>query len=66
MLDDFRTRPRETLTKILNGPQERDPKWRPPASVRALEWMFLRNSRATRIFGAIALRAFGVSKSPAK
>jgi MoaA/NifB/PqqE/SkfB family radical SAM enzyme len=61
MLDDFRARPRETLTKILNGAQARDPEWRPPASVHALEWMFLRNSRATRIFGAVALRVFGVA-----
>ena len=66
MLDDFRARPKETLTKILNGAQARDPEWRPPASVRALEWMFLKNSHARGIFGAIALRVFGVSKSPAK
>jgi MoaA/NifB/PqqE/SkfB family radical SAM enzyme len=66
MLDDFRTHPRETLTKILNGPQGRDPEWRPPASVRALEWMFLRNPHARKIFGAITLRVLGVSKSRAK
>jgi MoaA/NifB/PqqE/SkfB family radical SAM enzyme len=62
MLDDFRTRPRETLAKILNGPRERDPEWKPPASVRTLEWMFLRDSHARKVFGAIALRVLGVTQ----
>src|SRR4051812_23932024 len=66
MLDEFRTRPREALTKILNGPQARDPDWSPPASVRALEWMFLKNSYARKIFGAITLHLLGVSQSRTK
>jgi MoaA/NifB/PqqE/SkfB family radical SAM enzyme len=66
MLDDFRTRPKQTLTKILNGPKQRGLEWKPAAAVRALEWMFLRNSRRQDVFGAIALRVLGVSRSRTK
>ncbi len=59
MLDDFRTRPKETLAGIIERRKERDPAWVPPLSVRALDWMFLRDSRAKQVFGAIALRLFG-------
>ena len=62
MLDDFRTRPRETLAGILGRSRERDPSWKPPASVKVLEWMFLRDSHARDLFGAVALRLFGISK----
>ncbi len=56
MLDEFRTRPKETLVGIIERRKERDPEWQPPASVRALDWMFLRNSRTRRMFGAVAVR----------
>ncbi|MBV9302957.1 MAG: radical SAM protein [Acidobacteriaceae bacterium] len=56
MLDNFRTRPRETLAGIIARRKERHPAWQPPSSVRALEWMFLRDSRTRDFFGAIALR----------
>jgi MoaA/NifB/PqqE/SkfB family radical SAM enzyme len=62
MLDDFRTRPRETLTGIIARRKERDPNWRTPASIRALEWMFLRDSRARELFSAVALRLFRVAR----
>src|SRR4051794_3465943 len=63
MLDEFRTRPTDALTKILNGPKERNLEWKPPAAVSALEWMFLRSSKRKRVIGAIALRVLGVSQS---
>ena len=64
MLDSFRTQPRETLAGIVNRRRERDPSWQSPASVRALEWMFLRDSRARNLFGGIALRLFRAKRSP--
>ena len=66
MLDDFRTRPQETLTSILHQPKQRDPSWTPPVSIRALEWMFLRDSRARDFFAGATLRLFGVERTPAK
>ncbi|MFL6450876.1 MAG: radical SAM protein [Bryobacteraceae bacterium] len=66
MLDDFRTRPTEALTKILNGRKERNVAWKPPAAVRALEWIFLRNSQRRAVIGAIALRVLAVSQSRTK
>ncbi len=62
MLDDFRTRPQETLTAILKQPKEQDPAWRPPLTVRALEWMFVRDSAVRDVFGAMALRVFRVQR----
>jgi len=58
MLDDFRTRPRETLAGIITRRKERDPRWQTPFAVRALDWMFLRDSRARNMFGALAMRLF--------
>jgi MoaA/NifB/PqqE/SkfB family radical SAM enzyme len=60
MLDDFRTRPRDTLAGIIARRKERDPGWQAPASVRALDYMFLRDSSLRRVFGAIALKLFRV------
>ncbi len=57
MLDSFRTEPRETLAGIIDRRKQRDPSWQPPISVRALDRMFLRDSRARKLFSAIALRA---------
>ena len=58
MLDNFRIRPREALAGIIERRKQRDGDWQPPVSVRALEWMFLRDSRTRDVFGAIALRLF--------
>src|SRR3954453_11406748 len=55
MLDEFRTRPTQALTKILNDPKERNLDWKPPVAVRALKWMFLKNSHRREIIGGIAL-----------
>jgi MoaA/NifB/PqqE/SkfB family radical SAM enzyme len=60
MLDDFRTRPRETLAGIIERRKARDPQWRTPSSIRILENMFLKDSRLRDLFGAIALRLFRV------
>jgi MoaA/NifB/PqqE/SkfB family radical SAM enzyme len=63
MLDDFRTRPRETLAGIIERRKERDPAWRPPLSVRALERMFVRDSRTRDFFGSIALRLLRANRA---
>ena len=63
MLDDFRIKPRETLAGIIARRRERDPEWKTPLSVRALDWMFLRDSRARDVFGAIALRIFRAKRT---
>ena len=62
MLDGFRTKPRETLAGIIARRKERDPRWQTPLSVRALDWMFLRDSHARHVFGAMALRLFGAKR----
>ncbi|HEY3936087.1 MAG TPA: radical SAM protein [Bryobacteraceae bacterium] len=62
LFDDFRTRPRETLAGIVDRRKEREPGWQAPASVRTLEWMFLRNSRARGFFGGMALRLFRIAR----
>jgi MoaA/NifB/PqqE/SkfB family radical SAM enzyme len=56
MLDDIRERPRETLAGIIARRRERDPGWHPPASVRALDWLFLRDSARRDWIGGLALR----------
>ena len=60
MLDSFRTQPRATLNGIIQRRKERDPNWKSPASVRLLEWMFIRDSRARDMFAGVALQLFGV------
>jgi MoaA/NifB/PqqE/SkfB family radical SAM enzyme len=62
MLDRFRTEPRETLNGIISRRQQRDPNWHPPASIRLLENMFLKDSRTRDLFGALALRLFRVKQ----
>ncbi len=62
MLDGFRTRPRETLAGIIERRKERDPAWKPPASVRLLERMLLGDSDTRDRVGAIALRLLGVRR----
>lgn len=63
MLDDFRTRPAETLAGILDRARAVDDSWKPPLLVTALERMFLHDSRARHFFGAVAMRVFGVRRS---
>jgi MoaA/NifB/PqqE/SkfB family radical SAM enzyme len=62
LFDDFRTRPRETLAGVVERRKEREPGWQPPASVRALEWMFVRDSRTRDFFGAMALKLFRIAR----
>lgn len=62
MLDSFRQKPRETLTGIIERRKERNPQWQVPASIRALEWAFLRDSHTRDRVGAIALHILGVNK----
>lgn len=64
MLDSFRTQPRATLNGIIQRRKERDANWRPPATVKMLEWMFLRDSKARHVFGSIALQLFGLKREP--
>ncbi len=64
LLDDFRTKPRETLTGIVERRKQRDPAWQTPASIRLLETMFLRDSRARDLFGHLALRLFRAKQTP--
>jgi MoaA/NifB/PqqE/SkfB family radical SAM enzyme len=56
MLDDIRERPAEMLAGIIARRRDRDPGWRAPVSVRALEWMFLRDPARRDRIGALALR----------
>jgi MoaA/NifB/PqqE/SkfB family radical SAM enzyme len=63
MLDDFRTRPKETLAGIIGRAKDRDPNFEVPLSVRTLERLFLRDSRLRQAFGGIALRLFGVQST---
>jgi MoaA/NifB/PqqE/SkfB family radical SAM enzyme len=63
MLDDFRTKPRETLAGIIDRRKQREPGWQTPSSIRLLESMFINNSRSRDFFGAIALRLFGTKRN---
>lgn len=63
MLDEFRTKPSQTLAGIIARRKERDPQWSVPLSVKALEWMFIRNSKARDIFGAALLKVMGLRRS---
>jgi MoaA/NifB/PqqE/SkfB family radical SAM enzyme len=63
MLDEFRQRPRETLSGIIGRRQERDPAWHVPRSIRMLERVFLRDSRTRDRAGAVALRLFGIDRA---
>ena len=62
MLDEFRERPHEALSGIIRRRREKDPSWRPPASVRLLEWMFLSDKTRRDRLGAIALRVLGANR----
>jgi MoaA/NifB/PqqE/SkfB family radical SAM enzyme len=56
MLDDFRERPRETLTGILDRRRALDPRFRPPAVVGVLSWLFL-DPRRRGFFGKLMINA---------
>jgi hypothetical protein len=56
MLDDFREKPRETLAGILDRRRKLDPRFRPPALVGLLSWLFL-DARRRGIFGKLMLSA---------
>jgi MoaA/NifB/PqqE/SkfB family radical SAM enzyme len=60
MMDELRERPRETLTGIIERRKQRDPNWQVPATLRALDWMFLRESKRRDWFGKLALRLLRV------
>lgn len=60
MMDELRERPRETLVGILERRKENDPGWQPPISIRALDWMFLRDTKRRDFFGRMASRLFRV------
>jgi len=55
MLDSFREAPVRTLSGIIDRRRHRDPEWRPPASVRLLQWMFLEDPKRRDRLGAFAL-----------
>ena len=62
MLDEFRQRPHEALSGIIDRRKQREPDWRPPVTVRLLEWMFLRDTRRRDRIGAVALRLLGAAR----
>jgi MoaA/NifB/PqqE/SkfB family radical SAM enzyme len=59
MLDDFRTRPRETLQGILDRRRALDQTFKPPALVRALDWAFLSGPHR-RTFARLAMAVFRI------
>jgi MoaA/NifB/PqqE/SkfB family radical SAM enzyme len=62
MLDEFRERPHEALSGIIQRRREKDPSWQLPVSVRLLDWMFLRDTTRRDRLGAIALRMLGAKR----
>jgi hypothetical protein len=62
MLDEFRQRPKETLSGIIARRQERDAAWQVPASIRMLQRVFLSDSKTRDRAGALALRLFGIDR----
>jgi MoaA/NifB/PqqE/SkfB family radical SAM enzyme len=61
MLDEFRERPRETLTGILDRRKQVDPNFHPPAIVGVLSWLFL-DPRRRGFFGKIVTKTLGVKE----
>jgi MoaA/NifB/PqqE/SkfB family radical SAM enzyme len=62
MLDEFRERPRETLTGIIDRRREVDPGFRAPAAVGLLSWLFL-DERRRRFFGRVIVGALRLKGS---
>jgi MoaA/NifB/PqqE/SkfB family radical SAM enzyme len=61
MLDEFRERPRETLTGILDRRRAMDPDFQPPPVVGVLSWLFL-NPRRRGFFGKLMVSALGLKR----
>jgi hypothetical protein len=59
MLDDFREKPRETLTGILDRRKKVEPDFRTPRVVGALSWLFLHPGRRAAM-GRIMTRVLGL------
>lgn len=62
MLDEFRERPQQTLTGILDRRRALDPDFRAPAAVNVLSWLFL-EPRRRDFFGNLIVRAFRLKRS---
>jgi len=62
MLDEFRERPQETLTGILERRRALDPNFRTPVAVSALSWLFL-EPRHRKFFGKLMVHALGLKRS---
>jgi len=62
MLDEFRERPRETLTGILDRRRALDPDFRAPAAVGMLSWLFL-DQRRRGFFGKLMVTALRLKRS---
>jgi hypothetical protein len=62
MLDEFRDRPKDTLAGILDRRRAIDPRFRPPALVNLLSWLFL-DERRGRFFGRLVVSALRLNRS---
>jgi MoaA/NifB/PqqE/SkfB family radical SAM enzyme len=63
MLDEFRERPRETLAGILDRRRAMDPRFRTPATVKVLSWLFLDQQRRG-VFGKMMISALRLKRKP--
>jgi hypothetical protein len=54
MLDAFRDRPKQVLSKMIAARQDRNPEYQPPALLNALTWTFLDGPMSA--LGKVALR----------
>jgi MoaA/NifB/PqqE/SkfB family radical SAM enzyme len=63
MLDEFRERPRETLAGILDRRRAMDPRFRTPATVKLLAWLFL-DRRRRGVFGKMMISALRLKRKP--
>ena len=63
MLDEFRERPRETLAGILGRRRAMDPRFRTPATVKLLSWLFL-DQRRRGVFGKMMISALRLKRKP--
>ena len=62
MIDDFRTRPKQTLAGIIARRKQRDPHWKMPVSIKTLQWMFVHDSRTRDFFGGAVLKLMGLRR----
>jgi MoaA/NifB/PqqE/SkfB family radical SAM enzyme len=63
MLDEFREHPRETLAGILDRRRAMDPRFRTPATVKLLSWLFL-DQRRRGVFGKMMISALRLKRKP--